>query len=113
MLFDDILACMVANRNMVSVEPSEGTESFKSEVYQIWDDVKSTMEYAFEMISKHSGFGEMIYRVRDYEVMLYVLPDTETALVAIVPVLAHKGLLQVAMENARREIIQWMDKKDE
>jgi len=104
MKFDDILACMVACKNMVSVEPSGGTESFKSEIYEVWDDVKSTMNYAFEMIGQHSGFGEMNYRVRDYEVMLYVLPDTETALVAITPFMANKGLIEIQMENARRKI---------
>jgi len=104
MELDDILACMVACKNMVSVEPSSGTNSFKPEVYKIWDDVKSTMDYAFEMISHHSEFGEMNYRVRDYEVMLYVLPDTETALVAIVPSLANKGLVEIQMENARQKI---------
>lgn len=102
--FDDILACMVACRNMVSVEPSGGTDCFKPEIREIWDDVKFTMDYAFEMISHHSGFRDMIYRVRDYEVILYVLPDTGNALVVIIHKLANKGFIEVELERARQEI---------
>jgi hypothetical protein len=38
-----------------------------------------------------------------------VFPDTESALVAIVPALANKGLLEVELENARREILKIME----
>jgi len=41
-------------------------------------------------------------------VLFYVFPDTENALVAIVPALANKGLLEVELENARREILKIM-----
>jgi hypothetical protein len=54
----------------------------------------------------------MELRLQDYEVLFYVFPDTENALVAIVPALANKGLLEVEMENARREILKIMGEKD-
>jgi hypothetical protein len=106
---DDILACMVARRNMISVMPSE--DGFKPEVNQIWDNIHRAMDDVFGVIGAYSqiGLGEMEFRLQDYEVLFYVFPDTENALVAIVPALANKGLLEVELENARREILKIME----
>ena len=91
---DDILACVVARRNMISVMPS--SQEFKPEVNQIWDVIKRAMDDVFTVIGEYSGAGlsEMEFRLQDYEVLFYVFPDTENALVAIVPALANKGLLE-------------------
>jgi len=109
MRLDDIYACVVARRNMISVMPS--SESFKPEVNQIWDVIKRAMDEVFIVIGQYSGAGlnEMEFRLQDYEVLFYVFPDTENALVAIVPALANKGLLEVEIENARREILKIME----
>jgi len=109
---DDILACMVARRNMISVMPSG--DGFKPEVNNIWDIIHRAMDDVFGVISAYSqaGLGEMDFRLQDYEVLFYVFPDTETALVAIVPALANKGLLEVEMENARRDILKIMNEQD-
>lgn len=106
---DDILACMVARRNMISVLPS--SEEFKPEIHEIWDVIKRAMDEVFTVISQYSGAGlsEMEFRLQDYEVLFYVFPDTENALVTIVPSLANKGLLEVEIENARREILRIME----
>jgi len=106
---DDILACMVARRNMISVMPSG--EGFKPEVNNIWDSIHRAMDDVFGVISAYSqiGLGEMEFRLQNHEVLFYVFPDTENALVAIVPALANKGLLEVEMENARREILKIMN----
>lgn len=107
---DDILACMVARQNMISVMPTDGTDSFKSEVNQIWDILHRAMDDVFNVIRDYSatGLSEMEFRLQDYEALFYVFPDTENALVAIIPALANKGLLEVEMENARREILKIM-----
>ncbi|HVQ00575.1 MAG TPA: hypothetical protein VMT57_03575 [Candidatus Thermoplasmatota archaeon] len=106
MKLDDILACMVARRNMISVMPSR--EEFKPEVHQIWDNIHRAMDDVFGVISAYSqiGLGEMEFRLQDYEVLFYVFPEMENALVAIIPALANKGLLEVELENARREILK-------
>jgi len=108
---DDILACMVARQNMISVMPSDGTDSFKPEINQIWDIIHRAMEGVFSVIREYSqaGLSEMEFRLQDYEALFYVFPDTENALVAIIPALANKGLLEVEMENARREILEIME----
>ena len=109
---DDILACMVARRNLISVMPSG--DGFKPEVNQVWDIIKRAMDDVFGVIGQYSqtGLSEMEFRLQEYEVLFYVFPDTENALVAIVPALANKGLLEVEMENARREILQLLKEED-
>lgn len=110
--FDDILACMVARRNMISVMPTG--EEFKPEINQVWDIIKRAMDDVFGVIREYSqaGLNEMEFRLQDYEVLFYVFPDTENALVAIIPTLANKGLLEVEMENARREILKIMEESE-
>jgi predicted regulator of Ras-like GTPase activity (Roadblock/LC7/MglB family) len=112
MRLDDILACMVARRHMISVMPSD--EEFKPEVNQIWDNIHRAMDDVFGVISAYSqiGLGEMEFRLQDYEVLFYVFPDTENALVVIVPELANKGLLEVEIENARRDILRIMKQQE-
>jgi hypothetical protein len=113
MRLDDILACMVARRNMISVMPS--SEGFKPEVNQIWDSIHRAMDDVFGVIAAYSqiGLGEMEFRLQDHEVLFYVFPDTENALVAIVPALANKGLLEVEIENSRREILKIMKSQEQ
>jgi hypothetical protein len=106
---------MVARRNMISVMPSG--EGFKPEVNQIWDIIHRAMDDVFGVVREYSqaGLGEMEFRLQDYEALFYIFPDTENALVTIIPALANKGLIEVEMENARREILNIMEepKKDE
>lgn len=110
--FDDILACMVARHNLISVMPSGN--GFKPEINQIWDIVKRTMDGVFLVISEYSqtGLGKMEFQVQDYEVLFFIFPDTENALVAIIPAFANKGLIQIDMENARREILRIRDEEE-
>ena len=105
---DDILACIVARRDMISLMPTG--DGFKPEVNQIWDIIHRAMDDVFGVIRDYSqaGLGEMEFRMQDYEALFYVFPDTENALVAIIPAFANKGLIEVEMENARREILEIM-----
>jgi len=111
---DDIFACMVARQNMISVMPSDGTDSFKSEINQIWDIIHRAMDDVFNVIREYSqtGLAEMEFRLQDYEVLFYVFHETDNALVAIIPALSNKGLIEVEMENARRRIQQIMDEQE-
>jgi tRNA A37 threonylcarbamoyladenosine dehydratase len=107
--YDEILACMVARQNMISVMPDQ--ERFDPSVMQIWDIIKRAMDDMFAVIKEYSraGLGEIDFRLQDYEVLFYVFPDTENALVAIVPALSNKGLIEIELENARREILKLME----
>ena len=111
---DDILACMVARQNMISVMPSDGTDSFKPEVNQIWDILHRAMDDVFTVIREYSlaGLLEMEFRMQDYEALFYVFKDTDNALVAIIPALANKGLIEVELENARLQIQAILDQQE-
>jgi predicted regulator of Ras-like GTPase activity (Roadblock/LC7/MglB family) len=111
---DDILACMVARQNMISVMPSDDNDSFKTEVHDVWDIIHRAMDDVFSVIREYSqaGLVEMEFQMQDYEALFFVFPDTENALVAIVPALANKGLIEVEMENARREILKIMEEPE-
>ena len=111
---DDILACMVARQNMISVMPSDDTDSFKPEIHDTWDIIKRAMDDVFVVIREYSevGLSEMDFRLQNYETLFYVFPDTENALVAIIPALANKGLIAVEMENARRSIVRILNEPE-
>lgn len=109
---DDILGCMVARQNMISVMPDQS--KFDPQVLELWDIIKRAMDDVFAVVREYSqtGLGEIEFRLQDYEVLFYIFPDTDNALVAIIPALANKGLLEVEMENSRREIIEIMKKQE-
>jgi len=109
---DDVLGCMVARQNMISVMPDQS--KFDSHVMELWDIIKRAMDDVFTVIREYSsaGLSEIEFRLQDYEVLFFIFPDTENALVAIIPALSNKGLLEVEMENARREILNIMEKQD-
>ncbi|MCK4901783.1 MAG: hypothetical protein KAS76_00385 [Thermoplasmatales archaeon] len=107
--YDEILACMVARCNMISVMPEQ--DRFNPKVMEIWDIIKRAMDDVFGVIREYSqaGLSEMEFRLQDYEVLFYIFPDTENALVAIVPALSNKGLIEVELENARRKILKLIE----
>jgi hypothetical protein len=110
---DDILGCMVARQNMISVMPDQS--KFDPQVMELWDIINRAMNEVFGVIRDYSqaGLAEMEFRLQDYEVLFYVFPDTENALVAIIPALANKGLLEVEMENTRREILKLLEESEQ
>jgi hypothetical protein len=97
---------------MISVMPT--SDGFKPEVMSIWDIIKRAMDDVFGVIREYSqaGLSEMEFRLQDYEVLFYVFPDTENALVAVIPALSNKGLIEVEIENARREIQKIRDEQE-
>ncbi len=110
--YDEILACMVARCNLISVMPEQ--DRFDPKVMEIWDIIKRAMDDVFGVIREYSqaGLGEIEFRLQDYEVLFYVFPDTENALVAIIPALSNKGLIEIEIENARREILKIMEDRE-
>ncbi len=108
---EDIKACMVVRKNLQGIVPI--TEEFKKEITAIWDILRRTMNELFDVISHYSEFGldKIYFELGDYDVMFYIIPKTDTALVSIIPTLANRGLLEVEMENARRQINNIIDSK--
>jgi hypothetical protein len=104
---------MVARQNMISVMPDQ--ERFDLQVMQIWDIIKRAMDDVFNVIREYSqaGLGEIEFRLQNYEVLFFIFPDTENALVAIIPALSNKGLIEIEIENARREILNIMEEREQ
>jgi predicted regulator of Ras-like GTPase activity (Roadblock/LC7/MglB family) len=102
---EDIRACMVVRKRLEGIVPI--TEDFRHEIVEIWEILKKTMDDLFDVVAHYSRFGldKIYFELGKYDVMFFILPSTDTALVAIVPALANRGLLEVEMENARRKII--------
>ncbi|MEA3255836.1 MAG: hypothetical protein U9Q22_08395 [Candidatus Altiarchaeota archaeon] len=103
---EDIHACLVARKNLEGIVPI--TEEFKREIMGIWDVLKDTMDDFFDVIGRYSAYGldKAYFELGKFDVMFFILPGSDTALVAVVPALANRGLLEVEMENARRRIIE-------
>jgi len=112
MQLEDIHACMVARKNLEGIVPL--TEEFKREILPIWDTLKGTMDELFDVIKHYSEYGldKIYFELGDHDVMFFILPGLDTALVAIVPALANRGLLEVELENARRRIVKILDGKE-
>jgi len=103
---EDIYACGVVKKDFEGIFPT--SEKFKKDIMPIWDTMKATMDDLFEIIKHYSeeGLDKIYFELGNYDVMFFILPSSDTALVAIVPALANRGLLEVEMENARRKIIE-------
>ena len=97
---------------MVSVMPD--TSEFNQKIMDVWDIVSSAMQNVFAVIEEYTSVGldVMEFRLKNYSVLFFVIPETENALVAIIPSLANKGLIEVEMENARREIVEILGREE-
>ncbi len=109
---EDIYACAVARKGLEGIGPLI-QEEHKQELKGIWDALEKTMEEFFGIISQYSDYGldKIYFELGDYDVIFFILPETDTALVAIVPALANRGLLEVELENARRRIMAIMSQE--
>lgn len=110
---EDVYACMLVRKGMQGIMPP--AEKFNRNVMSIWNILRMTMDEFFDVIKQFSKYnlGEVNFRLMNYEVMFFILPWSDMALVAIIPALANKGLLEVEMENGRRKIIELMERKDD
>lgn len=101
---EDIHACMLARKEMEGIFPP--MEKFDDSVTEVWQILKETMGEFFEVIEKYSehGLDTVHFELQEHTVMFFVIPGSNMALVAIIPSLANRGLLEVEMENAKREV---------
>jgi hypothetical protein len=106
---EDIRACMVARKNLEGIVSM--SDAFRREITPVWETLKGTMDELFDVIGHYSEYGldKVYFELGNYDVMFFILPGLDTALVAIVPALANRGLLEVELENARRRIIKILE----
>ncbi len=105
MPLEDIHACMVAQRGLEGVVPI--SDAFRTEIMPIWEILQRTMDEFFTIIKTYGelGLDKVNFELGNYDVMFFIIPNSDSALVAIVPALANRGLLEVELENARRRIL--------
>lgn len=101
---EDILACMVARRGLEGIVPS--MEKFKISDIGIWDMLQRTMDEFFNIIEAYQQYGldKVYFELGEYDVIFFVMYNV--SLVVVSSDLANRGLLEVEMENARREIMK-------
>ena len=102
---DDVYACMVARRGFEGIVLIE--ESKDPELKKVWESLEKTMDQFFSIIKEYSVYGldKIYFELGKYNVIFFILPETDTALVTLIPSLANRGLLEVEMENTREKII--------
>lgn len=110
MRHEDVHACMVARKGLDGIVPL--TDQFKQEILGVWDALKATMDELFDVITHYTDYGldKVYFELGEYDVMFFILQGSDTALVAIVPALANRGLLEVELENARRQITKIVER---
>ncbi len=101
---EDILATMLARKGFEGTSPSP--DKFKLTDVRVWTNLQNAMGDFFEIMSKFSGTGldKIYFELGDYEVIFFIVSGRDIAVVAVIPALANKGLLEVELENARRAI---------
>jgi len=102
---DDVLACMAARKGLEGVMPS--TDKFKIKDMGIWGTLEKTMDEFFDILGRYSEYNldKVYFELGGYDVIFFILLE-DFALVSIVPALANRGLLEVEMENTRRDILK-------
>ncbi len=98
---EDVLAAMLSSKGMPAIYPS----SVKIRDLNVWGLITNAVSKAFALVDSFSAVGidRFYLNLRDYETIFFVI-DANTLLVVVIPPLANKGLLEVEIENTRREI---------
>ena len=102
---EDVKACMVAKKGLDGVVP----EKNEIDDIDLWKLIRKTTDDFFTIIRKFydHGLKSIDSEIDDYIVDLTVL-DKNTALIVIYSALANRGLLEVEIENTKREIDEIM-----
>lgn len=103
---EDILATMLARKGFEGVSPKP--DKFKLNDVRVWGALQTTMGDFFDIIAKFYAMGldKIYFELGEYEVVFFILPNRDIALVAVIPAFSNKGLIEVELENARRAIMK-------
>jgi hypothetical protein len=99
---EDIKACLLAEMRAGVITPEKGV---KLKDLNLWKLVKDTTDKFFEIASSFYKYGmdRIYFELGEYVIMLYLIEPT-VGILAIVPSLANRGLLEVALEKAKIEV---------
>ncbi|MFA7132112.1 MAG: hypothetical protein WC108_02310 [Bacteroidales bacterium] len=107
---DDVLACMLARKDLGGVVP----DKMKLKDTSFWNIVKESTGQVFPIIEKFFLYKVERINLELGEYMIIFAPITQTySLMVIIPSLANMGLIDVEIENTKRKIKVILDRKDE
>ncbi|MDD3083491.1 MAG: hypothetical protein PHP82_00525 [Candidatus ainarchaeum sp.] len=107
---EDVLACMLARKDLGGVVP----EKMKIKDASFWNVVKESTSKIFPVIEKFYLYKVERVNLELGEYVIIFAPVNQTySLMVIIPSLANMGLIDVEVENTKRKIGQILDKKEE
>jgi len=103
---EEILAAMVALNTGQNIFPDQKLLKIKS--LGLWNTISVAVSDAFSIATKFSaaGFDKIYIELGEFEVIFFLI-NPSSLLICVVPSLANKGLLEVEIENARRDLKQF------
>lgn len=103
---EDIYACMLVSRGMAGIIPER--KFFKKEIIPIWEKLQETTDQMFYLIEEYERYGlkKISFELLEYEVIFFIIPNTNTSLVTISPSIANKGLIMMELSKTREEIVK-------
>lgn len=107
---DDVLACMLARRDLGGVVPN----MMKLKDTAFWNIVKESTAQVFPIIERFFVYKVERINLELGEYMIIFAPITQKySLMVIIPSLANMGLIDVEIENTKRKIKEILDRKDD
>ncbi len=107
---EDVLACMLARRGLDGLVPSK----LKIKTVDLWQLIQKSTFQLFDIVEKFYDYGmnRLYFELGEYTIILAPV-SRDFALVVIIPSLANLGLLDVEIENTRRQIRALLESKAE
>ena len=104
MKIEDVYACMLVSKGMSGIIPKK--EKFRGEIIPIWEVLQKTMDDIFVMIEQYEKYNieEIFIRLMNYEIIFFIIPNTDTALVTITPMISNRGLIMMELDKTRKDI---------
>ena len=99
---EDVQACLLAVRGAGAITPEKGV---KLKDINLWRLIKDTTDKFFDIASYFYKYGmdKIYFELGDFVIMLYLIEPT-IGILAVIPSLANRGLLEVAVEKAKIDV---------
>ena len=111
----EFLAAMIARKNLEEIRPLRANLKSNSELMQLWETLKYSMDPVFEFIQTYVELGvdSINLRLGNFNVLYYILPPFDILLVAVTPLTANLDRIEQKMDATRRRIIFLLETKDD
>lgn len=101
---EDVQACEYVERGLEAIRPDV---KIRLKDINLWNLISKTTDKFFEIAEDFYKYElkKIYFEIGELEVILTLIEPT-VALIVIISSLANKGLLEVEIENARRQIVE-------